>query len=41
MERILTFCKKIIDKTEQEHILCNWLLKKKKKAKKDKSRPRH
>ena len=33
MERILTFCKKIIDETGQEHLLYYWLLKK--KGKKD------
>ena len=28
MERILTFCKKIVDETGQEHLLYYWLLKK-------------
>ncbi len=31
MERILTFCKKIIDETGQEHLLYYWLLKNKEK----------
>lgn len=31
MERILTFCKKIIDETGQEHLLYYWLLKNKRK----------
>lgn len=35
MERILTFCKKIIDETGQEHLLYYWLLKKKGKGTED------
>lgn len=35
MERILTFCKKIIDETGQEHLLYYWLLKKKAKGTED------
>ncbi len=35
MERILTFCKKIIDETGQEHLLYYWLLKKKTKGTED------
>ena len=31
MERILTFCKKIIDETGQEHLLYYWLSKNKEK----------
>lgn len=32
MERILTFCKKMIDETGQEHLLYYWLLRKQKKG---------
>ena len=35
MERILTFCKKIIDETGQEHLLYYWLLRKKGKGAED------
>ncbi len=35
MERILTFCKKIIDETGQEHLLYYWLLRKKGKETED------
>ncbi|MCI8630481.1 MAG: hypothetical protein HFE57_13505 [Firmicutes bacterium] len=35
MERILTFCKKMIDETGQEHLLYYWLLRKQKKGTED------
>lgn len=35
MERILTFCKKMIDETGQEHLLYYWLLRQQKKGTED------
>ena len=35
MERILTFCKKMIDETGQAHLLYYWLLRKQKKGTED------